>query len=223
MTNKQKINLQFNFTSPHLLFLSFILSYFLSFFLFFFHSFFLFLSVVFFLAWIIMLFVSLSFHWGTNLFNQSCRIGGQARQRRGPNRGFPHNSGRERRCGEFDPRGTRRLHAHHLPHHRARYCGTTKCQNYANYHQTHHLREPSTNLFMSRRRDAYKAPPDICLQFCNSHSDKQIFSRGHATLHLAVSVRPTVPNFFVIRAVFVLRPLPNHPRLSCRVYLIHYH
>ena len=31
-------------------------------------------------------------------------------------------------------------------------------------------------------------------------------SRGHATQHLAVSVRPSVPNFFELRAVFVLQP-----------------
>ena len=44
-----------------------------------------------------------------------------------------------------------------------------------------------------------------------------IFSREHATLHLAVSVGPSVINIFELRAVFALRPLPNRPRPSCRV------
>ena len=68
------------------------------------------------------------------------------------------------------------------------------------------------------------------------------FSRGHATLHLAVSVgrsvgrlvgqsvcpsrRPSV-TFFEFRAVFALLLLPNRPQLDCRlsdlVYFIFSH
>ena len=52
-----------------------------------------------------------------------------------------------------------------------------------------------------------------------------IFSRGHATLHLSVSVgrsvgqsvRPSVRHIFEFRAVFALLLLPNRPRLDCRV------
>ena len=52
-----------------------------------------------------------------------------------------------------------------------------------------------------------------------------IFSRGHATLHLAVSVgrsvgpsvRPSVRHIFDFRAIFALLLLPNRPRLDCRV------
>ena len=51
------------------------------------------------------------------------------------------------------------------------------------------------------------------------------FSRGHATLELAVSVdrsvrrsvRPSVRHIFEFRAVFALQLLPNRPRLDCRV------
>ena len=48
-----------------------------------------------------------------------------------------------------------------------------------------------------------------------------LFSRGHAILHLAVSVgrsvRPSVRHIFDFRAVFALLLLPNRPRLDCRV------
>ena len=52
-----------------------------------------------------------------------------------------------------------------------------------------------------------------------------LFSRGHATLHLAVSVgrsvrpsvRPSVGHNSKLRAVFALPLLPNRPRLDCRV------
>ena len=52
-----------------------------------------------------------------------------------------------------------------------------------------------------------------------------IFSRGHATLHLAVSVgrsvgrsvRPSVRHIFEFRAFLALLLLPNRPRLDCRV------
>ena len=47
-----------------------------------------------------------------------------------------------------------------------------------------------------------------------------VFSRGHATLHLAVSVGRSVGpsrNIFEFRAVFALLLLPNRPRLDCRV------
>ena len=51
-----------------------------------------------------------------------------------------------------------------------------------------------------------------------SHKSKnQLFSRGHATLHLAVSVGRSVHNIFEFRAVFALLLLPNRPRLNCRV------
>ena len=43
------------------------------------------------------------------------------------------------------------------------------------------------------------------------------FSRGHATLELAVSVGPSVPYFFWLRMVFALGPLPNRPQRSYRV------
>ena len=52
-----------------------------------------------------------------------------------------------------------------------------------------------------------------------------IFSRGHATLHLAMlvgpsvgpSVRPSVRHISELRSVFALLLLPNRPRLDCRV------
>ena len=46
------------------------------------------------------------------------------------------------------------------------------------------------------------------------------FSRGHATLHLAVSVGPSVRRseiFLKLRAVFALLLLSIRPRLDCRV------
>ena len=49
----------------------------------------------------------------------------------------------------------------------------------------------------------------------------RVSSRGHATLHLAVSVgmsvRPSVRHIFEFRAVSALLLLPNRPRLDCRV------
>ena len=71
----------------------------------------------------------------------------------------------------------------------------------------------------------------ICLTFINNKRILDyvsapiltyvVFSRGHATLHLAVSVRPSVRrsvrNIFELRAVFALLLLPNRPRLDCRV------
>ena len=44
-----------------------------------------------------------------------------------------------------------------------------------------------------------------------------VFSRGHATLHHAVSVRSSFRNIFELRAVFALQLLPNRPRLDRRV------
>ena len=44
------------------------------------------------------------------------------------------------------------------------------------------------------------------------------FSRGHATLHLAVSVGPLVRNVFELQAFFALPLLPNRSRLSRRVF-----
>ena len=48
-----------------------------------------------------------------------------------------------------------------------------------------------------------------------------LFSRGHATLHLAMSVGRLVGRsvtiFFKFRAIIALWPLPNRPRLFCRV------
>ena len=44
-----------------------------------------------------------------------------------------------------------------------------------------------------------------------------IFSRGHATLELAVSVGRSVRQIFDSRVVFALPLLPNRPRLDCRV------
>ena len=48
-----------------------------------------------------------------------------------------------------------------------------------------------------------------------------IFSRGHATLHLAVwvgtSVGQSVRHIFGFRAVFALLLLPNRPRMDCPV------
>ena len=43
------------------------------------------------------------------------------------------------------------------------------------------------------------------------------FSRGHATLELAVSVGRKVGHIFEFRAVFALLLLPNRSRLYCRV------
>ena len=51
-------------------------------------------------------------------------------------------------------------------------------------------------------------------------SPLSVFSRGHATLHLAVSVGPSVrPSqiFLKLRLIFELPLLPNRPRLDCRV------
>ena len=54
-----------------------------------------------------------------------------------------------------------------------------------------------------------------------SNRCSNIFSRGHATLHLAVSVgrsvRPSVGHISKLRAVFAVLLLPNRPRLDCRV------
>ena len=44
-----------------------------------------------------------------------------------------------------------------------------------------------------------------------------LFSRGHATLHLAVSVGESVRHIFELRSVFALLLLPNRPRLDFRV------
>ena len=50
---------------------------------------------------------------------------------------------------------------------------------------------------------------------------KILFSRGHATLHLAVSfVCRSVGHIFEFRAVFALLLLPNRPRLDCRVSVL---
>ena len=50
---------------------------------------------------------------------------------------------------------------------------------------------------------------------------RAVFSRGHATLHLAVSVgpsvRPSVVHISKLRSVFALLLLPYRPRLDCRV------
>ena len=43
------------------------------------------------------------------------------------------------------------------------------------------------------------------------------FSRRYATLHLGLLVGLSTRNIFHMRAVFVILPLPNHPRLSCRL------
>ena len=49
----------------------------------------------------------------------------------------------------------------------------------------------------------------------------RLFSRGYATLHLAVSVGrsvcPSVHHIFEFRAVFALLLLPNRPQLDCHV------
>ena len=49
----------------------------------------------------------------------------------------------------------------------------------------------------------------------------RVFSRGHATLELAVSVSRSVGRsvgqIFDLRVVFALPLLPNRPRLDCRV------
>ena len=54
-----------------------------------------------------------------------------------------------------------------------------------------------------------------------------VFSRGHATLRLAVSVgpsvRPSVRHISELRAVFALLLLPNRPRLDCRVSGLVFH
>ena len=44
-----------------------------------------------------------------------------------------------------------------------------------------------------------------------------IFSLGHTTLYLAISVCRSVRCISESQAVFALRPLPIRPRLSCRV------
>ena len=61
---------------------------------------------------------------------------------------------------------------------------------------------------------------EVSLRLFDIFQRNMVFSRGHATLHLAVSVRPSVrPSeiFLKLRAVFALLPLPNRPRLDCRV------
>ena len=62
-----------------------------------------------------------------------------------------------------------------------------------------------------------------------------VFGRGHATLHLAMSVgrsvgrsvrpsvRRSVRHIFEFRAVFALLLLPNRPRLDCRVSGLVFH
>ena len=42
-------------------------------------------------------------------------------------------------------------------------------------------------------------------------------TRLHLAVSVGTSVRRYVRNIFELRAVFALRPLPNRPRLSCRV------
>ena len=50
------------------------------------------------------------------------------------------------------------------------------------------------------------------------NSSLSLFSGGHATLHLAVSVGPSVSHIFEFQAVFALLLLPNRPRLDCCVF-----
>ena len=56
---------------------------------------------------------------------------------------------------------------------------------------------------------------------CNETIDGPIFSRGHTTLELAVSVGTSVGRYvgkiFDSQVVFALPLLPNRPRLDCRV------
>merc|ERR1712105_204034 len=51
--------------------------------------------------------------------------------------------------------------------------------------------------------------------------NQSVFSRRHATPHLAVSVGQSVgrsvTNVFELRAIFASRPQPNRPRLSYHV------
>ena len=63
-----------------------------------------------------------------------------------------------------------------------------------------------------------------------SFSILSFFTRRHATLHLAVLVRPSIGlSISELGAVFASLLLPNHPRLDCRVsglaynILIHRH
>jgi len=67
------------------------------------------------------------------------RIRHEERQRGSPDRGLTHHPRREGRGGEFDPRGAGRLHAHYLPHHRARHRQPPQRQDHANHHQANHL------------------------------------------------------------------------------------
>ena len=50
---------------------------------------------------------------------------------------------------------------------------------------------------------------------------ESFLSRGHATLHLALSVGKSVGrsvrHIFELRVIFALQLLPNRPRLDCRV------
>ena len=52
-------------------------------------------------------------------------------------------------------------------------------------------------------------------------NSSSVFSRGHATLHLAMSVGRSVCrsicHIFEFRAVFAILLLPSHPRLDCRI------
>ena len=57
----------------------------------------------------------------------------------------------------------------------------------------------------------------LCVCVCPSVGNTLLFSRGHATLNLAVSVRPSVGHISELRAVFALLLLPNRPQLDCHV------
>ena len=77
---------------------------------------------------------------------------------------------------------------------------------------------PSKSSFNSVFLLDPKRPPRASLprEKIQHKGSYRIFSRGHVTLHLAVSVgrsiRPSVRHIFEVRAFFALLPLPNRPR-----------
>ena len=62
------------------------------------------------------------------------------------------------------------------------------------------------------------APVLLCIRPCFFlPSISPVISCGHATQHLAVTVGKSVGNISELQTVFALLPLPNRPRLFCRV------
>ena len=74
-----------------------------------------------------------------------------------------------------------------------------------------------SSLHLYSKAAVFSHLPYIHVHISRNKGPSLFFSRGHATLHLAVLVRRSVCNIFEWRAVFVLLLLPNRPRQDCRV------